>query len=85
MLVFPPGNDPEESAIRAEDLADDMGSACEGRLLAKDGLPGNEIRLMRCLAVCEDDLPVSRARVLMQWRLEHLSLRADDGQPGPPT
>ena len=44
----------------------------------------NDIRLKTCFAMSEDDLPVSKARVLMQWRLEYLSLRAEADQAGPP-
>ncbi len=44
-----------------------------------------DIQLVGCVAMSEDDLPLSRVRVLTPWRLEHLSLKAEDGQPGPAT
>ena len=61
-----------------EDLAEAVKEACEARLTDK-----KQIIIKRCIAISEDDLPVSRARVLMHWRLEHMTLRADGDQPGP--
>lgn len=78
VLVYPPGNDPEASADRADKVAAQVKEACEARLGDKKA-----IVLKRCFAISEDDIPVSEARVLTQWRLEHMTLKADDGQPGP--
>jgi hypothetical protein len=84
VLVFPSGEDPDGTADRADDLAETVTKACEERLVDKDGKRSEDIVLKTCFAVSEEDLPVSKARVLLHWRLEHLSLKADDGQPGPP-
>ncbi len=32
------------------------------------------------MSISEDDLPVSKARLLTQWRLEYMTLKADDEQ-----
>ena len=61
-----------------------MARACEERLKSKDGKPSDEITLKACFSISEDDMPVSKARVLMHWRLEHMSLKSEDDQPGPP-
>jgi hypothetical protein len=34
-----------------------------------------------CLAISEDDVSVSKARLLKQWRLEHVSFKANDNDP----
>lgn len=84
VVVFNPGEDPDDAANRADDVAEAVAKGCVERLATKDGAPNKNIRLKACFPMSEDDLAVSKARVLMQWRLEYLSLRADDGQPGPP-
>jgi hypothetical protein len=78
ILVYPPGDDAEASADAADELADAVKEACEARLMDR-----KKIIIKRCIAISEDDLPVSRARVLTHWRLEHMTLRADGDQPGP--
>jgi hypothetical protein len=35
-----------------------------------------------CLAISEDDISVSKARLLKQWRLEHVSFKAGDNESG---
>lgn len=42
-----------------------------------------DIALKSCLAISEDDLTVSKAKLLTQWRLEHMTLRAEGPQPAP--
>jgi len=78
VLVYPPGNDAEASADAADELAETVKKTCETRLRDK-----KQIIIRNCMAISEDDLPLSRARVLKQWRLEHMTLRADDDHPGP--
>jgi hypothetical protein len=78
VLVFHPGDDAEASADAAEALAESVQEACEARLTDK-----TEIIVERCIAISEDDLSVSRARVLKHWRLEHMTLKADGNHPGP--
>jgi hypothetical protein len=36
---------------------------------------------LRCVPISGEALSVSRVKALMQWRFEHLSLRADNAQP----
>ena len=42
----------------------------------------NGIALKACMSISEDDLPVSKARLLTQWRLEYMTLKADEEQIG---
>jgi hypothetical protein len=78
VLVYPPGDDAEASAEAADELAEAVEEDCEAKLQ-----DNKQIILKRCIAISEDDLPVSRARVLTHWRLEHMTLKANGDHPGP--
>lgn len=77
VLVYPPGDDPDVAAEEADKAAEAIKKICEERLKAK-----TDIVLKRCIAISEDDIPISQARVLMQWSLEYMTHKADD-HPGP--
>jgi len=79
VLVFDPGEDAEDSSVTADRVAEAVESAVGGRLQ-----DGKAVVLKSCFAISEDDLPISRAKVLTQWRLEYMTLRAEDDQPRPP-
>jgi hypothetical protein len=78
VLVYPPGDDAEAAADTADDLAETVKEDCEAKLQDK-----KQIIIKSCIAISEDDLTVSRARVLTHWRLEHMTLKADGDHPGP--
>jgi hypothetical protein len=69
VLAYPPGDDAEASAEAADDLAEALNEDCEAKLQDK-----KQIIVKSCIAISEDDLTVSRARVLTDWRLEHMTL-----------
>lgn len=73
LLVFSPGDDAVASADKADALAMKLEADLHSRLQQHP----KEIVLKSCFAISEDDLPVSRARVLAQWRLEYMTLKAD--------
>lgn len=79
VLVYPPGEDADASADRAVVLAEEVKADLQGRLKDPSALV-----LRSCIAISEDDITVAQAKVLTQWRLEHMTLRADEPQPGPP-
>lgn len=79
VLVFHPGDDAERAADDADALAERLEETIRTRV---DG--GTEISLKACFAISEDELTVGQARLLRLWRLEHLTMRADTPQPGPP-
>jgi hypothetical protein len=85
VLTYAPGDDPEEDAEQADAVAAEVLKAAEERLVPKKDSSSQAISISvkRCVAVSEDDVTVTRIRVLQQWRLEHMTLKADDGQPGP--
>lgn len=78
VLVFSSIDDADAATDEADALAEEVEKTVRARLRNS-----NVIVLKTCFAISEDDLPVSRARVLTQWRLEYMSLKADDEQPGP--
>jgi len=77
VLVYPPGDDPDAAADAAEAVVESVEKICEKCL--KDGA---QIVLKRCIAISEDDISISQSRLLMQWRFEHMTNKAD-GHPGP--
>jgi hypothetical protein len=79
VLVYPPVDDPDAAGAAADTAADDV-----ERVLRDCFRDGKRISLKRCFAISEDDIPVSQARKLTQWRLEHITFRAKQPQPGPP-
>lgn len=78
VLVYPPGKEPDATAEIADKAATELDTALRS-CFAKD----KAIALNRCFAMSEDDLPVSKARELQQWRLEHMTFRATKPQPAP--
>jgi hypothetical protein len=79
VLVYPPGKDPDAAGDIADKAAGEVEKALRDSF-AKD----KPINLKKCFSMSEDDLPVSRARELQQWRLEHMTFRAKQPQPSPP-
>lgn len=79
VLVHVVQDDAEAAAEKADSVAEAVERVLCGRLSS-----GEAILLKSCFAISEDDLPVSKARVLTQWRLEHMTHRSIEEQPGPP-
>jgi hypothetical protein len=77
--------DPNASTTVAEAIEGKLEDAFRKKLFDEKSSLWTDIRLVGCVAMGEDDLPLSRVRVLTPWRLEHLSLKAQDGQSGPAT
>lgn len=78
VLVYPPGDDPEQTADKMESLETTIKDLFENRSNA------NRIVLKNCMSISEEDLSVSKARLLTQWRLEHMTLKSDEAQPCAP-
>jgi len=82
VLAYPPGDDPEQTAddvVKVETAIEDL---FEEKHFDQTTGKWNGIALKACMAISEDDLRVSRARLLTQWRLEYMTLKADEEQPG---
>lgn len=83
ILVFPPGENPEETADKAEALAAEIVDVFAQRLFDKATETWSGVILETCLAISEDDLPVSQTRKLTEWRFEHMTLKEEAmGQQG---
>lgn len=42
------------------------------------------IQLRSCITLCESEITIAQSRLLIQWRLEYMTLSADDEQLGMP-
>lgn len=79
VLAFPPGNNPEAAAEEADSVADKVDKAIRAKLAPDCG-----IALRDCFAISEDDIPVSRAKLLDLWDLDYVSFRAGGAEGGQP-
>jgi hypothetical protein len=84
VLVYPPGDDPEQAAEDVEKIEIEIADLFEKKHFDQVSGKWDGIDLKACLSISEDDLSVSQARRLMQWRLEYMTLKADEEQPGAP-
>lgn len=75
--------DAYDDAEEAMDAAEQAASKVETVLRARLGDP-SVIRLRSCTALCESDVTIAQSRLLTQWRLEYMTLSADEEQPGKP-
>ncbi len=82
--AYPPGEDPEHAADEVEKLETAIVDLFEDKHFDKTTGNWNGIALKQCISISEDDLPVSKARLLTQWRLEYMTLKSDEEQPGAP-
>ncbi len=83
ILAYVPGEDPEVTFKMVNPAEEEIESLFVERAYDSKTDTWKGIALRKCILISEDDLTVSQARNLSQWRLEHMSLRADDGQPAP--
>lgn len=83
ILAYVPGDDPDATFDRLSSAEDEIEQLFKERAYDAKTETWKGIALRRCILVSEDDLTVSQARMLSQWRLEHMSLRAEDDQPAP--
>jgi hypothetical protein len=81
VLAYPPGGDPDETGDAVEKLETAITDLFEEKHFDQDSGKWNGIALKQCMSISEDELRVSRARLLTQWRLEYMTLKASDEQP----
>lgn len=82
VLAYPPGGDPEQTADEVEKLEVAIEDLFSKRHFDEATGKWNGIALTGCMSISEDDLTVSKARLLTQWRLEYMTLKADEEQFG---
>lgn len=83
-LAYPPGDDPEQAADQIEELEASIDTLFMKKHFDTTADTWHGIALRACMSISEDDFPVSKTRLLTQWRLEYMTLKADDEQPADP-
>lgn len=77
VILYPPGDDPEQTAAKLDELSNGIQNVFAKKYFDPANEKWNEICLEACLPISEDDMTVSKARLLTEWRLEYMSLRAN--------
>ena len=85
VLAYPTGDDPEQAADEVEKIETAITNLFEEKHFDQSTGKWNGIALKQCMSISEDELPVSKARLLTQWRLEYMSIKANEDQVGPLT
>lgn len=80
VLAYPPGDNPDQTADKVEKLEVLIDALFSEKHFDTTTEKWNGIDLKSCMSISEDDLPVSKARLLTQWRLEYMTLKADEKQ-----
>lgn len=83
VLTYEPGTDPERNDDLACEAAEKIRQSFSKRCFDEKTQSWKLIKLMDVVAISEDDITVSRAKQLQQWRLEHLSLKPDANSATP--
>lgn len=82
VLAYPPGDDPDQTADEVGKLEADIEDIFSKKHFDQSTGKWNGIAMKICMSISEDDLRVSRTRLLTQWRLEYMTLKANEDQPG---
>ncbi|CDW96471.1 MULTISPECIES: hypothetical protein [unclassified Thiomonas] len=77
VLAYESGDEPLENAEIADKAAESLVNEFANKFYDEKCSTWSRVHLLSCIAMSEADLPVSRAKLLQQWRLEHVSLRSD--------
>ena len=78
VLMYPAGDDPEQTSDIIEKLETSIESLFSKKFFDPKTDKWNEIALMSCMSISEDDITVAKSKQLVEWRLEHMTLRAED-------
>jgi hypothetical protein len=80
-LAYTPNPEPEEAGDAAEAAATAIEKIFYEKCHDKKSGAWQHLQLIKCVPLSEDDLTVSQQRLLREWKLEHVSLKAD-AEPG---
>jgi len=80
VLAYPPGDDPEKAAEDVEKLETAIADLFSEKHFDQATEKWNGVAVKQCMSISEDDLSVSKSRLLTQWRLEYMTLKAGDEQ-----
>jgi hypothetical protein len=78
VLAYDPGEDPEQAADSLEELETAITGEFEKRHFDHALGQWNGIALKTCMSISEDDLRMGQVRKLTEWRLEYMTLKADE-------
>ena len=78
ILTYPSGEDPEQTAAEVEKLEATIEKLFSDKYYDLNTNTWNGIAMKTCMSISEDDFPVSKTRLLTEWRLEHMTLKAED-------
>lgn len=78
VLAYDPGEEPEQAADSLEKLEAAITGEFEKRHFDHALGQWNGIALKTCMSISEDDLRVGQVRKLTEWRLEYMTLKADE-------
>lgn len=78
VLVYPPGDDPLETIDKIDELVEKIEALFARCHYDRAVNKWNGVHLMSCIAISEDEMTVGRARLMNEWRYEHMSLK-DEG------
>lgn len=76
ILIFAPGVDPEKTADGLETLETSIQKLFERRYFNATTDTWSGIALNSCISISEDDISMSKARLLTEWRLESMTLKS---------
>jgi hypothetical protein len=80
-LAFNPNPEPIEAGDAADLAAAAIDKLFNEKCRDKKTGKWQYIELKKCEPLSEDDLPVSKQRLLREWKLDYVSLKADAEQP----
>lgn len=83
VLAFDTGDDPDHAMDVADNVESEVQKLFSDRCFDQATEEWTRIHLKKCVAISEDDMTVRDAKMLSQWRLEHISFKSDDEQPSP--
>jgi hypothetical protein len=76
-LAYTPNPEPDEAADAAETVATAIEKLFYEKCHDKKSGEWQHLKLVKCVPLSEDDLTVSQQRLLREWKLEHVSLKAE--------
>jgi hypothetical protein len=77
LLAYNPNPEPEEAGDAADAAAAAIDKIFNERCRDKKSGAWQFIKLVACIPLSEDDFNISKQRLLREWKLEHVSLKAD--------
>jgi hypothetical protein len=83
VLAYQSGTDADEASRLASAAEKKVSGLFRARCYDSDKTSWSGVKLLSCIAISEDDFRVSQAKRMTQWRLEHMSLKTEEGAPKP--